>query len=130
MIPKIEVYFGTHLGFIKRIINWNTVRYPDKGMVVALTHALLKEEVQEFQEATTPVDTLDALVDIVYVAVGAMHKMGLDELGIYQAIHAVCDANDSKSVVKTKAHVKANVDKGADFVPPEARLQEILDERL
>ena len=120
--------FGDYLGFIKRIINWNNARYGNAPMVVALTHELLKEEVREFNEATTPVDTLDALVDIVYVATGAMAKMGLDESQIYRAIHAVCDANDSKSVVKTNAAVKANVDKGPDFVPPEARLQEILDE--
>jgi len=128
MILRKEIQFGTHAGFIQRITEWNNARYGAQLLNVALTHELLKEEVGEFNEATTQVDTLDALVDIIYVATGAMVKMGLSELQIYKAIHAVCDANDSKTVVKTKAHVKANVDKGVDFMPPETRLQEILDE--
>lgn len=120
----------SNFGFIKRIIDWNKPRYGDQPINVALTYELLKEEVREFNEATTPVDTLDALVDIIYVATGAMAKMGLNEFQIYKAIHAVCDANDTKVAKKTHAAVKANVDKGVDFVPPEAALQEILNERV
>jgi len=112
---------------VRRIVNWNFARY-EQIMNVALTNELLKEEVREFNEATTPVDTLDALADIVYVAIGAMWKMGLSPGQIHDSLLAVCDANDTKSVSKTHHAVKANVDKGASFVPPEARLQEILDE--
>jgi len=112
---------------VRRIVNWNHARY-DQILNIALTNELLKEEVHEFNIATTPVDTLDALVDIVYVAIGAMWKMGLSPGSIHDAIHAVCDANDTKSVTKTHSAVKANVDKGPRFIPPEADLQEILDE--
>ena len=121
--------FGDRKGFISRVIEWNNARY-EPILNIALTNELLKEEVREFNEATTLVDTLDALVDIIYVATGAMAKMDLNEFQIYKAIHAVCDANATKVVKKTHHAVKANVDKGAGFVPPEAALQEILDEGI
>ena len=45
-----------------------------------------------------------------------------------RALKAVCDSNDTKPVAKTASDVKANVDKGASFVPPTAALQAILAE--
>jgi len=125
----MELSFGGRRGFFKRIADWNDARYK-RVFDKVLTHSLLAEEVLELQEAQHEVDVLDALADITYVAIGAMHKLGLSELDIYKAIHAVCDANATKSVTKTPSHIKANTTKGEDFVPPEARLQEILDERV
>lgn len=117
------------MNFIRRIIAWNKARYKQK-FNHALTHALLAEEVSELLRAEHQVDVLDALVDVTYVAIGAMYKLGLTDQQIVDAIHAVCDANDTKSITKTPSHIKANTTKGPDFVPPEARLQEILDERV
>lgn len=45
------------------------------------------------------------------------------------ALSIVCDSNDSKAVKKTDPSIKANIDKGVSFVPPEARLQALLDTR-
>lgn len=52
---------------------------------------------------------------------------GMD-LDVYtRAMHVVCDSNDSKSVKKVAADVKANSnDKGNNFVPPTAGLTELL----
>ncbi len=44
------------------------------------------------------------------------------------AFEIVCDSNDSKAIKRTAPDVKANIDKGSSFVPPEARLQALLDE--
>ena len=114
---------------VRRIVNWNFARY-EQEFNHALTNSLLTEEVSELLQAKEEVDILDALVDIAYVAIGAMWKMGLSPGGIHDALLAVCDSNDSKTTVKTASYIKANIDKGKDFVPPEVRLQEILDDRL
>ena len=56
-----------------------------------------------------------------------MNAMGLSNLESLEALLVVCDSNDSKSIKKTAAHLKANDgDKGADFVAPEPRLKTIL----
>lgn len=56
--------------------------------------------------------------------------MGLTDEQFFDACAVVCDSNDSKSIKKTAAHLKANdKDKGAYFVPPEPRLSTILEAR-
>jgi predicted HAD superfamily Cof-like phosphohydrolase len=115
-------------GIINRVINWNSKRY-DQEFDHRLTRNLLKEETLEFEEATKDVDRLDALVDTIYVALGAMWKLGLNKKQIEAAILAVCDANDTKLANRTASHIKASIDKGVGFIPPETRLQEILNER-
>lgn len=111
-----------------RIVEWNEARYKQINCK-SLTLELLVEEVREFGSAEAEVDELDALIDIIYVATGGMWKMGLNLSQIIQAIHVVCDSNDSKACKKTESFVKANIDKGKNFIRPEPRLQEILDER-
>lgn len=113
---------------INRVINWNSERY-DQEFDHRLTRNLLKEETLEFEESVNDVDRLDALVDTIYVALGAMWKLGLNDKQIQAAILAVCDANDTKLAAKTASNIKASIDKGVGFIPPEARLQEILNER-
>jgi len=44
---------------------------------------LIGEEFQELQDADTDVDTLDALIDILVVTVGAIHSMGADGEGAW-----------------------------------------------
>ena len=110
---------------------WNAKRYEQK-IDFNLLATLLDEELDEFGVAyvdNVEVDQLDALIDIIYIAIGGMWKMGLNAEQIEAAIHVVCDSNDSKSAKKTPSHIKANIDKGAEFIPPEPRLQEILDAR-
>ena len=167
---------------IKRITDWNAARYK-RIYNQALTMSLLEEEVEELYASTKEVDMLDAYVDIYYVVIGALWKLGthpdyvlmskstaqhkdltsilakmnaeyaydstlpykylLDllsavkngmeqfyftEKDMMEAISIVCDSNDSKSVTKTDPKVKANIAKGKGFIPPEARLQELLNE--
>jgi predicted HAD superfamily Cof-like phosphohydrolase len=116
---------------VKRVINrityWNSLRYKQE-YDNRLTYKLLDEEVEELHQAKTDVDKLDALVDILYVAVGGMWKLGLSPEQIEAAINVVCDSNDSKTAKATASHIKANIDKGEGFIRPEPRLQEILDE--
>lgn len=55
-------------------------------------------------------------------------SMGLSGIQLLRAISAVCDSNDTKPAVKTASDVKANVDKGATYVPPTEALKAILAE--
>lgn len=112
---------------IARVIAWNGKRYP-QVYNHTLTVDLLYEELNELDSALSKVDKLDALIDIIYVSIGAIWKLGLDHQRIEEAIHIVCDANDSKSVAKTDPHIKANINKGPNFVPPEQRLLELLND--
>lgn len=177
-----------------RVADWNSKRYDqvyDKDLAISL----LREEYEEWLLAGAPVDKLDAICDITYVAFGVLWKhkipyeiigqnltqtltvlsgmldygefvtppvllsgsaldaleydyasvlaactdiiavctmqalyMGLTEEQWFEALNIVCDANDSKSIKKVAANVKANAgDKGPYFVSPETKLQALLD---
>ena len=49
---------------------------------------LIEEEVQELRDSTTPVDDLDALIDILVVTIGAIHSMGADAEGAWREVMA------------------------------------------
>ena len=124
-------YTTKRFNFVSRIVYWNKQRY-NQEYNSALTYSLLVEEVQELFMANVldnDVDKVDALVDIIYVSVGALWKLGLNENQIVAAIQIVCDSNNSKAHIKTDPTIKANIDKGITFNPPEKRLKELLDGR-
>lgn len=59
----------------ERVVNWNATRYERKYNKVLMVE-LLAEELEEWLEADNATAKLDALCDIVYVAMGAMWKEG------------------------------------------------------
>lgn len=65
---------------------------------------------------------------IITSSLTEMSGMGLDQDQCIKALLIVCDSNDTKSISPTKASVKANVDKGPYFIPPEPRLTKLLEE--
>lgn len=68
-----------------------------------------------------------AAYSCMVVALSAIRGTGMQR-HFYDVVAAVCDSNDTKAVrEKVAPNVKANVDKGAGFVPPTARLQQIRD---
>lgn len=175
-----------------RCIQWNEQRY-DQVYDYELAARLLLEETEELYAATDPVERLDAIGDIMFVAIGVFWKLGfnkeqvedifhredlatlsmedanhvsqsiilfgMDELSndlvgaypglslacysvfitalgalrgmglqyrVYDVVHAICDSNATKEVKgKVDASVKANVVKGAGFVPPTEALRAI-----
>ena len=76
--------------------------------------------------------TLEGDDQWLYILIGIANaqalSMGISNARFCNAMNIVCDSNDSKTVKKTASNVKANVDKGAKFVAPEARLQKLLDQ--
>ena len=180
--------------FITSVCNWNSLRY-DQIENKPLNIALLTEEFLEFINKNDTIDLIDALVDMMYINIGAIYKMGYsaDEIysminqfnykteefselkiigvGLYKYIKSknsesnkdalvelfhriytalnillefpgedlinqlmmtVCAANDTKSIPSEKvdASVKANTDKGENFVPPEEAMKQIIKENI
>ena len=63
----------------KKIHAWNFGRgLLEKGFNKETEYKLLKEELDEFEEAKNDELTIDALCDIIVVATGAIYKLGYD----------------------------------------------------
>ena len=75
----------------------------------------------------TDVDRLDKAIDAIVFAVGSIAKLGLTPLQIREAIEIVTTANLQKLSMPKDEFGKLT--KPADFVGPEAKLQELLDRR-
>lgn len=73
------------------------------------------------------VDRLDKACDAVIYAVGSMAKLGLNPHQITKALNVVMHANQAKLHMPTDQYGKLCKPEG--FVPPEDKLQLILDER-
>jgi predicted HAD superfamily Cof-like phosphohydrolase len=83
---------------------------------------------ETFSGATVDdVDLLDKHIDAIFINFGSVFKLGLSPQQAIKALSIVCDANLTKLSAGQDEHGKQR--KPADFVPPEQRLQLILDER-
>lgn len=91
----------------------------------ALRRHLIEEEFDEYLladgEESDPVATLDALVDLVYVAVGTAVEYGFDFAGAFAAVHAANMAKlgpDGKVLMRTDGKVlKPRGWQAADLTP-------------
>lgn len=63
------------ISIYERVAKWNSLRY-ERVYDKDLTLALLIEELNEAQTAATFIDHVDGLCDIIYVAYGAIWKLG------------------------------------------------------
>lgn len=71
-----------------RVAYWNSKRY-DREYNHELGVKLLSEEIQEYFDANTVVDQLDAMCDTVYVAMGILWKINVNESTLeYNSIEA------------------------------------------
>lgn len=94
----------------------------------------MQEELNEFNDAVVEGDRVkafDALLDLVYVVYGTALFMGIDPVQWNQGMYAVHDANMSKvraaSVDQSKRQSTFDVVKPPHWVPPEAKLEQILN---
>lgn len=75
----------------------------------------LREEIQEFEDATTLADQLDALVDLVVFALGTADRAGMAQV-FEEAFARVMLANMQKKVAKSASDSKRGFK--ADLVKP------------
>lgn len=76
----------------------------------------LDEEMIEFQEAETINDQADALVDLIYFSLGAMHQAGIDTQRVWDAVQ---EANMSKQKGVTKRGDDNDAAKPAEWKAPD-----------
>jgi len=99
-----------------------------------LTTHQLKEEADEFLEATeesNTVEAIDALIDSIYYAYGAIYKLGVPE-DLLDALFAVVhEANMKKALGKKKGREEfnaADASKPDGWEPPESLMEELIYE--
>jgi predicted HAD superfamily Cof-like phosphohydrolase len=101
----------------------------------ALSMKQLREEINEFEYADAQDDKagqVDAMLDLVYFALGILYKMGLSPLEINTLFEAVHNANMTKSIGKKKGReVEDAVDavKPADFKNPKNIIEGLINGR-
>ncbi len=99
----------------------------------AITVKCLTEEVTEFADAVEAGDfigQIDALIDSIYFATGALYKLGLNENQISSCMNAVHEANMTKRKgvnEKRGDGSAADAIKPEDWVSPEERIGSILE---
>ena len=92
----------------------------------------LREEVEEFEEAHDVKDfigAIDANLDIMYFAMGNLHKMGLTPDEVMQCFTAVnhCNMTKRKGVVERRGDGSApDAVKPEGWIGPEVRIADIL----
>ena len=91
----------------------------------------LQEELKEFNDAVMQgqiVESVDALIDLMYFAVGGLWKHGLTHEQIVKSMRAVHAANMLKRKGKVAKRYTGAADavKPEDWVAPEEAIQEIL----
>lgn len=78
----------------------------------------LKEELQEYLDATSLEDKFDALIDLIYFAVGSCHRMGLDLDEGFARVHVANMAKEQKINNQRRGH-KMEVTKPEDWTAPD-----------
>ena len=84
--------------------------------------SLIGEEVRELYDAITAhnkVETLDALVDILVVTVGALHSMGADAEGAWKEVMRTNFAKIDKETGKVRKREDGKVLKPVGWTAPE-----------
>ena len=80
---------------------------------------LIREEVSELEASNTRVDDLDALLDIIVVAVGAIHSMGADAEGAWKEVMSTNFAKIDKVTGRVRKREDGKVLKPQGWVAPE-----------
>lgn len=115
---------------IERTIEWNEVRGNSTDTLDwNLEIDMLQEELNELKlavEKSSNVDIFDALLDLKFVLIGSLGKMGLSYKDVINGYEFVLQKNETKSKTKDS---NGKITKPIGFVGPEKDLQKILESR-
>ena len=84
----------------------------------ALYKKLIDEEVQELKDATSQLEELDALTDILVVTIGAIHSMGADGEGAWNEVMRTNFAKINEETGKVNKREDGKVLKPEGWTPP------------
>ena len=80
--------------------------------------SLIEEEFNELQESEDDTETLDALIDILVVTIGAIHSMGADGEGAWKEVMATNFAKIDKETGKVRKREDGKVLKPIGWTAP------------
>ena len=80
---------------------------------------LIEEEFKELQDADNDIDTLDALIDILVVTIGAIHSMGANAEGAWKEVMATNFAKIDQETGKVRKREDGKVLKPIGWTPPD-----------
>ena len=80
---------------------------------------LIEEEFKELQDADNDVDTLDAMIDILVVTIGAIHSMGANAEGAWKEVMATNFAKIDQETGKVRKREDGKVLKPIGWTPPD-----------
>jgi predicted HAD superfamily Cof-like phosphohydrolase len=80
---------------------------------------LIREEVGELEASASRVDDLDALIDIVVVAIGAIHSMGADAEGAWREVMSTNFNKIDKQTGRVRKRDDGKVLKPVGWQPPD-----------
>ena len=86
--------------------------------------SLIQEEYNELQVAVNnndQLETLDALIDILVVTIGAIHSMGSDAEGAWKEVMSTNFAKIDKDTGKVRKREDGKVLKPVGWVPPDLK---------
>jgi predicted HAD superfamily Cof-like phosphohydrolase len=98
-----------------------TVDIPNKDQF-NMYLGLIEEEAEELNDAirnNNPVESLDALIDILVVTIGAIHSMGADAKGAWNEVMRTNFAKIDPATGKVNKREDGKVMKPADWTPPD-----------
>lgn len=92
----------------------------------ALQSRLMVEELREFMEASHTIGQADALIDLIYICMGGLSRMGLDGQKLFDVVH---DANMTKlwEDGKPRFDEQGKLLKPPHFVRPEETIAAEID---
>ena len=80
---------------------------------------LIDEEYKELKDAPNDIETLDALIDILVVTIGAIHSAGWDAEGAWKEVMSTNFAKIDRETGKVRKREDGKVLKPIGWVPPE-----------
>lgn len=124
-------YYDSVRQFHLKVLGLEDVK-PTFEMPVSMQQRLdfMEEEIHELSDAHSNMDLVgvaDALADLVYVALGTAHMLGIPFDEVFKVVHA---ANMQKQRGMTKRGMLYDAVKPAGWVGPEEQIETILKRAL
>lgn len=118
-------FSNEHLYAIFYDANWAELSAEDAFRWLCTIHALGAEVIQDNLEGQWPMFEF-AVYAMLIIALGQLRGLGLQN-GFYDIVHAICNSNNTKEIVKTDPAIKANINKGSNYIPPTKELRKIIN---
>ena len=117
MVKDFHRRFGAPSADTPRLLSRDRVQQRSEWM---------REEIDELNEATDIYDQADAMIDLMYFALGTLVEMGVEPDGVFDIVH---EANMSKLFGDGKPHANeaTKIVKPPDWQDPKEKIMRVID---